>query len=284
MKIVGFRMPACSSIEGSKPRAGFLGGLMKVVFFSLAISATAAAGSLPANGHQMHNAISMAGGRILAPRGNTVARGFNYTGDRPGEVRAYRGPMEIAPQWRQNQADVAQAPANNVAKVRSQESEPQLKGANLSGTSQSLSSAQGTVRRPIGSPAGVKPRVITQAERSQATANINQKFQHAENKITNRPSDRPDRRNRLEQSRTFFIGLIDGGYPLSLLDTWCDDLLDDQIDAGMPVDLIDSYWGQPVSTQDYEEYYNPYEVCTYLTPDGNYRQVTFQNGVVTQAM
>ncbi|HYZ75630.1 MAG TPA: hypothetical protein VE641_21310 [Chthoniobacterales bacterium] len=259
---------------------------MKVVFFSLAISATAAAGSVPADGHQMHNAISMAGGRILAPRGNGVARGAYYTGYRPGEVRAYRGPMEIAPQWRQNQNDVARDPGNNVAKVRAQESESQLKGANSSVTSQSLSSAQssaqGTAHRPIGLPAGVKPQVTTPAERSQATENINQKFQQAENKITNRPGDRPDRRNRLEQSRTFFIGLIDWGYPLSLLDTWCDDLLDDQIDAGMPVDLIDSYWGQPISTQDYEEYYNPYQVCTYLAPDGSYRQVTFQNGVVTQ--
>lgn len=282
MKIVGFRMPACSSIEGSKPRAGFLSGLMKVVIFSLAISASAAAGSPPENGHQMHNAISMAGGRVLAPRGNMVARGSYYTGYRPGEVQGYRGPMEIAPQWRKNQADVAQGPANNVAKVRAQESEPQLKGSNLSVTSQSLSSAQGTVHRPTGLPAGVKPQVITPAERSQATANINQKFQQAENKMANRPWDRPDRRNRLEQSRAFFIGLIDWGYPLSLLDTWCDDLLDDQIDVGMPIDMIDSYWGQPVSTQDYEEYYNPYEVCTYLTPDGNYRQVTFQNGVVTQ--
>jgi hypothetical protein len=284
MKIVGFRMPACSSIEGSKPRAGFLGGLMKVVIFSLAISASAAAGSPPANGHQIHNAISMAGGRFLAPRANMVASGSYYTGYRPGEVRGYRGPMEIAPQWRQNQADVAEDPANNAAKVRAQESEPQLKGANLSVTSQSLASAQGTVHKPISLPSGVKPQVTTPAQRSQATANINQKFQQAETKIANRPWDRPDRRNRLEQSRGYFIGLVDLGYPLPLLDTWCDDLLDDQVDVGMPIDLIDSYWGQPVSTQDYVEYYNPYEVCTYQTPDGNYRQVTFQNGVVTQAM
>jgi hypothetical protein len=52
------------------------------------------------------------------------------------------------------------------------------------------------------------------------------------------------------------------------------------VDTGMPVDLVDSYWGQPVSSQEYEEYYTPYQVCTYQTPDGNYRQVTFQNGVV----
>jgi hypothetical protein len=130
----------------------------------------------------------------------------------------------------------------------------------------------------------MKPQVISPAERSQAAAKIDQKFQQAENKVANEPGVRSDRRNRLEQSRAFFIGLLDYGYLLSLLDTWCDDLLDDQVDAGMPIDLVDSYWGQPVSTQDYVEYYNPYEVCTYQTPDGNYLQVTFQNGVVSQTM
>ena len=266
------------------PQAGFLGGLMKIVIFSLAISASAEAGSLPAVGRQTHSAISTAGGRVLAPRGNMFARGFYYDGYRAGEVRAYRGPMELAPRGRQNQGDSAQDPATNVAKVRAQEAQPQLNGANLAVASQSLSAAQATTKKSIRLPSGVKPQISTATERSQAAENINQKFQQAENKMANRPLDRPDRRHRLEQSRAFFIGLIDWGYPLSLLDTWCDDLLDDQIDAGMPIDLVDSYWGEPVSTQDYEEYYNPYEVCTYLTPDGNYRQVTFQNGVVTQAM
>jgi hypothetical protein len=276
MKIVGFRMPACSSIEGSKPRAGFLGGLMKGVIFSLAISVSASAGSLPANGHQVHSSISMASGRVLAPRG------FYYTGYRPGEARAYR-PTMIAPQRRQNQAGIAQDAANNIAKERSQRSEAS-NGANVSVASQSLSAAQATAHKSISLPSGMKPQVTTPEERSQAAANINQKFQQAESKMANKTWTSPDRRNRLEQARGYFVGLIDWGYPITLLDTWCDDLLDDQVDTGMPVDLIDSYWGQPVSTQDYEEYYNPYEVCTYLTPDGNYRQVTFQNGVVAQAM
>ena len=277
-------MSARSSIERSKPRAGFLGGLMKVVLFSLAISASAAAGSPPANGHQMHSAISMAGGRVLAPRGNMVAHGYYYSGYRPGEISSNRSPMVMAPQSRQNQTSVAQDPANNVAKDRARELEPQLNRANLSVAPHSLSAAQATARKPITMPSGVKPQVTTPAERSQAAANIDQKFRQAENKMANRQWDRPDRRDRLERARGYFVTLIDWGYPLSLLDTWCDDLLGDQIDAGMPIDLVDSYWGEPVSTQDYEEYYNPYEVCTYLTPDGNYRQVTFQNGVVAQAL
>jgi len=133
-------------------------------------------------------------------------------------------------------------------------------------------------------PAGVKPQVTTPAERSQAAGNINQKFQQAVNKMASKPWTSPERRNRLEQSRVYFITLIDWGYPITLLDTWCDDLLDDQVDVGMPEALIDSYWGPPVSTQDYEEYYTPYEACTYQTPDGNYRQITFQNGLVAQVM
>ena len=279
MQTVGFRLPACSSIEGSEPRTGFLGGLMKVVLITLAISASST-GLQAADTHPEQTGVPAAGSRVLAPHARMAVRGFYYTGYRPGEVRANRGPLVIAPRWRQNQARVAQDPANSIAKARAQVSEPQLNGANLSVASQSLSAAQ----RPVNLPPGVKPQVSTPAERSQAAASINEKFNQAENKMANKPSAWPDRRNRLERSRVYFITLIDWGYPFSLLDTWCDDLLDDQVDVGMPVDLIDSYWGQPVSTQDYVEYYNPYQVCTYQTPDGNYRQVTFQNGVVTQAM
>jgi hypothetical protein len=282
MQTGGFRTPACSSFAGSKPRAGLLGGLIKVVLFSLAISASASAGSLASNAHQARPGIPAAGARILAAHTGMAAH--YYTGYRPGESRDHRGPLVAAPRWRENPAGIDEEPANNVAKARTENTGPGLNGANLSVASQSLSPAQGRGQKPINLPSGVKPQVTTLAERSQAAANITQKFQQAENKIANKPWTSPDRRNRLEQSRVFFIGLIDWGYPLSLLDTWCDDLLDDQVDVGMPIDLIDSYWGQPVSTQDYVEYYNPYEVCTYQTPDGNYRQVTFQNGVVAQAM
>ena len=284
MQTVGFRTPACSSVEVSKPQAGFLGGFMRVVLVSFAITVSASAGSLGSNTHQTRAGMPVTGARIFAPQPRMAVGGFYYSGYRPEGVGGNQGPLVYDPRSRQNQGSVGENLTNNVGRARTQEAGLQSERANLSAASQSLSATQGTAQRSINLPAGVKPQVTTPVERSQATANINQKFQQAENKTANQPWARPDRRNRLEQSRAFFIGLIDLGYPLSLLDNWCDDLLDDQVDAGMPIDLIDSYWGQPVSTQDYEEYYNPYEVCTYQTPDGNYRQVTFQNGVVAQAM
>jgi hypothetical protein len=261
---------------------------MKVVFILFAISVSAWMSLQASDMHQSRAGSAAPGGRVLASGGRTIAHGFYYNGYRPGEVQGYHGPLVVDPRSRQNQAGAAQGPTNGVAKARAKESEAQLNGANLSAASRSLSSSQGSAQRRINLSPGVKPQVATPAERSQATANINQKFQQAETKMANQlwrtPDSRTDRRNRLERSRAYFVGLIDWGYPLSLLDTWCDDLLDDQIDVGMPNDLIDSYWGQPVSTQDYEEYYSPYEACTYLTPDGNYRQVIYQNGVVAQAM
>jgi hypothetical protein len=262
---------------------------MKVVFILFAISVSASISLQASDIHQSRAGSAVPGGHVLASGGRTIAHGFYYSGYRPGEGGGYRGPLVFDPRSRQNQAATAQDATNNFAKARAEDSsEAQLNGTNLSAASQSLSPVQGSAQRRINLPPGVKPQVATPAERSQAAANINQKFQEAESKMANqlwRTSDsRSHRRNRLEQCRAYFIGLLDWGYPLSLLDTWCDDLLDDQVDVGMPNDLIDSYWGQPVSTQDYEEYYSPYETCTYLTPDGNYRQVIYQNGVVAQAM
>jgi hypothetical protein len=223
------------------------------------------------------------GARIFAPQPRMAAQSFYYSGYRPGGVRGNQGPMVYDPRSRLNQSGAEENPANSLGRG-TQEAARQSEGANLSVASQSLSPAQGAAQRSINLPAGVKPQITTPAERSQAAGNINQKFQQAVNKIASKPWASPDRRNRLEQSRAYFISLIDWGYPLTLLDTWCDDLLDDQVDVGMPEALVDSYWGQPVSTQDYEEYYTPYEACTYQTPDGNYRQITFQNGLVAQAM
>jgi hypothetical protein len=261
---------------------------MKVVFILFAISVSASMRLQASDIHQLRGGSAAPAGRVLASGARTIARGFYYNGYRPGEVQADRGPLVVDPRSRQNQAGAAQDPTNDVAKARAKDSGRQLNGANLSTASQSLSSSQGSAQRRINLPPGVKPQVATPAERSQAAANINQRFQQAENKMADQlwrtPDSRANRRNRLEQCRAYFIGLLDYGYSLSLLDTWCDDLLDDQVDVGMPNDLIDSYWGQPVSTQDYEEYYSPYEACTYLTPDGNYRQVIYQNGVVAQVM
>jgi len=254
---------------------------MKVLLISLALSLSTSTVLLASDIHQSRAGISAASGHVISFSRGTL--GHLYAGFGERTVQGYRGPLVVSPQWRQNQPGVGQLPADNVA-PKTEGAASQSTDPNLALASQSLSSSQGTAPKAISLPSGVKPQVTTPAERSQATANINQKFQQVENKAANQPWGAPDRRNRLEQSRVFFIGLIDSGYPLSLLDLWCNDLLDDQVDVGMPVDLIDSYWGEPVSTQDYVEYYNPYEVCTYQTPDGIYLQVTFQNGLVAQPM
>jgi len=91
-----------------------------------------------------------------------------------------------------------------------------------------------------------------------------------------------DRRERLNRTRVFFVNLIDFGYTPLTVDSWCDDLLDNQVEDGMPVDLIDTYWGQPVDTQEFVEYNVPYELYTYRIDDSDYRQVTYKNGVVSR--
>ena len=115
-----------------------------------------------------------------------------------------------------------------------------------------------------------------------ARARINDKFQRYENKFASDPRISDGRREPLNRARVFLLNLIDLGYAPLMVDNWCDALLNDQIDDGMPMDLVDAYWGQPVETQEFVEYYVPYEVCTYRTADGDYRQVTYKNGVVSR--
>jgi hypothetical protein len=117
---------------------------------------------------------------------------------------------------------------------------------------------------------------------SQARASINEKFQRYENRFASDPRMSDDRRERLNRTRAFFVNLIDFGYAPLTVDSWCDDLLDDQVDDGMPMDLVDTYWGQPVETQQFVEYDVPYELYTYRTDDGNYHQVTYKDRVVSQ--
>jgi hypothetical protein len=118
---------------------------------------------------------------------------------------------------------------------------------------------------------------------SEARARINGKFQRYENKFASDPRISDDRRESLNRARVFLFNLIDLGYAPLLVASWCDDLLDDQIDDGMPMNLVDAYWGQPVETQEFVEYYVPYEVCTYRIADGDYRQVTYKNRVASRA-
>ena len=117
---------------------------------------------------------------------------------------------------------------------------------------------------------------------SQARASINDKFQRYENKFASDPRMSDERRERLNRTRVFFVNLIDFGYAPLTVDSWCNDLLDNQVDDGMPMDLVDTYWGQPVETQEFVEYDVPYELYTYRSDDGNYHQVTYKDSVVSQ--
>jgi hypothetical protein len=276
MGTAGFGGLACSSI------VGFLGSFTRVIFLLLATSVISSAGSLNWQMPHASAAFPIVRTNAIAAAARVPGRGFYYSGGMQG-TRDHRGSLVVTPQWRSNQESLARGAAENTQQPRA--IEPPSKDPAPAVALRPLSpTGQRTVPKSISPPPGSKPQAPSPAERSATAANINRKFQQAENKMGARPWGHPDRRNRLEQSRVFFITLIDDGYPLDLLDTWCDALLDDQVDTGMPMDLVDSYWGQPVSTQEYEEYYTPYQVFTYLTPDGNYRQVTFQNGLVAQAM
>jgi hypothetical protein len=284
MRTLGLRGFACSSIGGSTHRAGFLGGLIGVTLILIATLTSSSAGTESGGIYSLRGTVSTVGNRYFAPRQLIGAHTMSYTGYGLGAARNYRGPLVNGPGWRSNRDNGASNPASRKAQIMAQGSTLE-KAQNQFVAAQPFSSGNQAVQpKSTNLPAGVRLRTPSPAERSEATANINHRFQQAEEKTAKQPWLSQQRRGRLEQCRAFFIGLIDTGYPLPLLDTWCDDLLDDQVDVGMPVDLVDSYWGQPVSTQEYEEYYTPYEVCAYQTPDGNYRQVTFQNGVVTQAM
>jgi hypothetical protein len=120
---------------------------------------------------------------------------------------------------------------------------------------------------------------LPDSDASGVRARINGKFQRYENKFASDPRIPDERRESLNRARISLFNLIDLGYAPFLVDSWCNDLLNDQIADGMPMDLVDAYWGQPVETQEFVEYYVAYEVCTYRTVDGDYRQVTYKNRV-----
>jgi hypothetical protein len=71
------------------------------------------------------------------------------------------------------------------------------------------------------------------------------------------------RRDRLFRTRDFLIGLVDFGWPLDVVDTWCDSVADDQIVAGMPSELVLDYWGNPSSVDSIGLNGQPAQVWTY---------------------
>ena len=92
-----------------------------------------------------------------------------------------------------------------------------------------------------------------------------------------------ERQSRLERCRAFLVNLIYVGYAPDLVYSWTDDLLNDEVVDGMPTDLADLYWGAPIYTQDFVEYYVPNENRYYRTPARDYQQVTFANNVVVKS-
>jgi hypothetical protein len=77
-------------------------------------------------------------------------------------------------------------------------------------------------------------------------ARINEKFQRYGNKFGSEPRIPNGRRERLNRARVFLLNLIDLGYAPLIVDSWFDDLLNDQIDDGMPMDLVDAGIETPV--------------------------------------
>jgi hypothetical protein len=228
---------------------------------------------------------------FIASRGSVAAHNSYLSGHRGGatEYPEYRGPV-LAPNREtlgSSRNGFVPSPASQIGTIRRQELVPQTRDLNPP-----------TAARPFGVPAQGYQHDSAEinAQRSEigshhlsanpaaseARAGIKEKFQQHENKFGSDSRISGDRRERLNQARLFLLNLIDLGYAPLIVDSWFDDLLNDQIDDGMPMDLVDAYWGQPVDTQEFVEYYVPYEICTYRTADGDYRQVTYRNRVVSR--
>jgi hypothetical protein len=129
--------------------------------------------------------------------------------------------------------------------------------------------------------------VATSQAKDEARNRINERFGEYAKKLAGGSrfavAQREERLGQLDRCRAFLVNLIYVGYAPSLVESWSDDLLDDEVVDGMPMDLVDLYWGSPIYTQDFVEYYVPYQNRGYRTPAGDYRQVTFANNVVAEA-
>jgi hypothetical protein len=212
---------------------------------------------------------------INGNRGETVERPV-YRGPLVGENRETGG----------NRNGFVPRPANQLSTVRRSEVVPQTRELNPSelarpfgarGQGSQRDSAAINARRNENGVQHLSPN----PKASEDDARINNKFQRYENKYASYPGMSDDRRRRLDRTQAFLFNLIGLGYAPFTVDSWCDDLLDDQVDDGMPMDLVDTYWGQPVDTQEFVEFNVPYELYTYRTDDGNYHQVTYRDGVVS---
>jgi hypothetical protein len=220
-----------------------------------------------------------------------VAAGNPHLGGYRGGAMGYseyRGPL-VAPNREPvgSRNGIVPSPASQIGTIRRQEVVPQTRDPNPPAAARPFGALAQGPQRDSAEINAQKSKIGSQhlsanPAASEARARINEKFQRNENKFASDPRISDYRRESLHRVRVFLLNLIDLGYAPLRVDSWCDDLLNDQIDDGMPMGLVDAYWGQPVDTQEFVEYYVPYEVCTYRTADGDYRQVTYKNRVASR--
>jgi hypothetical protein len=288
-------MKTCSFAVTGYPgaRSHFLGRLACIAFVSGSTISLSFAGF-------RDGGVRRSGGGFVGPvqrigftasHGNVDAHNPYLSGYRGGAMgySEYRGSL-AAPNRETvgSRNGFVPSPASQIGTIRRQEVIPQTRDLNPPAAARPFGapsqgpqrgSAEINARRSeIGS-----QHLSANPAASDARARINDKFQRYENKFASDPRISDGRREPLNRARVFLLNLIDLGYAPLMVDNWCDALLNDQIDDGMPMDLVDAYWGQPVETQEFVEYYVPYEVCTYRTADGDYRQVTYKNGVVSRS-
>jgi hypothetical protein len=228
---------------------------------------------------------------FIASHSSIAAHNPYVSGYRGGamEYPEYRGRL-VAPNSEtvgSSRSGFVPSPAPQIGTIRRQEAVPQTRNLNPPAAARPFGAhAQGpqrdsaeinTQRSEIES-----QHLSANPAASEARARINEIFQRNENKFGSDPRIPDGRRERLNRARVCLLNLINLGYAPLIVDSWFDDLLNDEIDDGMPMDLVDAYWGQPVDTQEFVEYYVPYQVCTYLTANGDYRKVTYKDRVVSQ--
>jgi hypothetical protein len=216
---------------------------------------------------------------------NRTAHSLHYSGPR---VRAMPNPVYQPPLGganREARASQNNLSSNPVSKIgETGRKDPALSTRNPNPHSSAppfIAASQEPKRKAEINRPTERSKSLDPTAASETRAKINNKFERYENKPAVESGMAEQRRDRLERSRDFLVNLIDFGYAPSLVDSWCDDLLDDEVVDGMPMDLVDLYWGLPVATQEFVEYYTPYELCTYRTLQGDYRQVTYNNRIVS---
>ena len=226
---------------------------------------------------------------LNAPHGSVAAHNPYLNGDRGQTMERpeYRGPL-VDPNRETggNRNGFVPGPTNQISAVRRQGVVPQTRELNPPELARHFGARGQEPQRDSAAINGHSSEIGVQhlspkPAPSEDSARINEKFQRYENKFASYPQMSDDRREKLNRTRDFLFNLIGLGYAPFTVDSWCDDLLDDRVDDGMPMDLVDTYWGQPVDTQEFVEYYVPYELYTYRSDDGNYHQVTYRDGVVS---